>query len=122
MTIATMTKRFKWEGAHQLTHLPTTHDCSRLHGHSYRVEVIAVGEIDPKLGWFKDYAEMSEVMRPLIDRLDHRNVNEVFDQSGWSHRPTTAENLCLWFLDRLPPWIAAVRVFETETTCVEVRR
>ena len=30
---------FKFEAAHRLPHVPTDHKCSRLHGHSYLVQV-----------------------------------------------------------------------------------
>jgi len=117
-----MAKTFTFEAAHSLPHLGLEHKCARPHGHSYRVEIIAEGEVDPRLGWFRDYAEVSEVAGPLVARLDHRNVNDVFDQTGWGQRPTTAENLCAWFLDRLPVWVSAVRVYETATTWVEAGR
>ena len=44
-------KTFQFEAAHLLPHLPKTHKCRRLHGHSFAVEVVVAGECDPKLGW-----------------------------------------------------------------------
>lgn len=33
-------KSWRFEASHQLGHLPQSHQCSRLHGHGYRVEVV----------------------------------------------------------------------------------
>ncbi|SVD83164.1 uncharacterized protein METZ01_LOCUS436018, partial [marine metagenome] len=44
-------KTFQFEAAHSLPNLPTDHKCARLHGHSFKVEVVVTGECDPKLGW-----------------------------------------------------------------------
>ena len=62
-------KTFQFEAAHLLPHLAPTHKCRRLHGHSFQVEVVVAGEIDPKLGWLIDYAEISDAFRPLLERL-----------------------------------------------------
>src|SRR5438034_11783096 len=70
-------KTFQFEAAHLLPHLPESHKCRRLHGHSFRVEVVVAGECDPKLGWLMDYADISEAFKPLLDRLDHYYLNEI---------------------------------------------
>ena len=44
-------KTFQFEAAHLLPHLPKSHKCRRLHGHSFRVEIAVSGPCDPKLGW-----------------------------------------------------------------------
>src|SRR5205814_285449 len=70
-------KTFQFEAAHLLPHLAGSHKCRRLHGHSFRVEVVVAGECDPKLGWLMDYADISEAFKPLLDRLDHYYLNEI---------------------------------------------
>ena len=59
-------KSFQFEAAHLLPHLPFTHKCRRLHGHSFKVELVVAGECDPKLGWLMDYAEIKAVFTPVI--------------------------------------------------------
>ena len=39
-------KSFRIEAAHRLPNLPSHHKCSRLHGHSFVIEVHLSGEID----------------------------------------------------------------------------
>ena len=114
----TVSKRFSFEAAHSLPHLPEGHKCRNLHGHSYVVEVFCTGPLD-KQGFVIDYAEISRLASPLISSLDHQNLNEVlpFD--------TTAENIAKWIFIHLHddlPILSAVNVYETAKTCVRVER
>jgi len=110
-------KRFQIEAAHRLPLLPADHKCSRLHGHSFRVTVRVVGEVEPAFGWVVDYAAIKQAFAPLFDALDHRYLNEV---PGLEN--PTSELLALWIWERLAPrlpGLAAVEIAETCTTrCV----
>ena len=70
-------KTFQFEAAHLLPNLPITHKCRRLHGHSFQVEIVVHGAMNPELGWLSDYAQISEAFKPLFDRLDHFYLNEI---------------------------------------------
>ena len=70
-------KTFQFEAAHLLPHLPESHKCRRLHGHSFKVEVAVAGECDEKLGWLMDYADISEAFQPIWKKLDHYYLNEI---------------------------------------------
>src|SRR6266581_9556061 len=70
-------KTFQFEAAHLLPHLPKSHKCRRLHGHSFKVDIVVEGEIDPKLGWVMDYADISKAFKPLWKKLDHNYLNKV---------------------------------------------
>lgn len=109
----TVTKDFHFEAAHALPHLPDDHKCKRLHGHSYKFRVEVDGELDDR-GFVIDYAEISAAVDPLVKRLDHRNLNDLFDF------PTSAENLARWIHDELRSLIPVSRVvlFETANTSV----
>jgi 6-pyruvoyltetrahydropterin/6-carboxytetrahydropterin synthase len=49
---------FTFEAAHLLSRVPETHKCARLHGHSYRVAVHIVGDVDPATGMVIDFADI----------------------------------------------------------------
>ena len=51
-------KRFRFEAAHQLGGLPPNHPCSRLHGHSYAVELVLAGGLDAR-GFVVDYGDLA---------------------------------------------------------------
>lgn len=66
-------KTFYFEAAHK-TLRP---DGMRLHGHSYRVDVVVAGPINEALGWVMDYADIGAAFQPIFAILDHRYLNEV---------------------------------------------
>jgi len=70
-------KTFQFEAAHLLPHLPKSHKCRRLHGHSFKVEIVVAGECDSKLGWVMDYADISKAFHPIWKKLDHFYLNEI---------------------------------------------
>lgn len=109
-----ISKTFRIEAAHRLPNLPATHKCSRLHGHSFRIEVHVEGPIDPHLGWVMDFADLKAAFRPLFDVLDHNYLNDV---PGLDN--PTSENLARWVWDQLRPnlpLLSAVTVHETCTS------
>ena len=105
-------KTFQFEAAHLLPHLPHGHKCRRLHGHSFKVEVVVAGECDPKLGWLMDYADISELFKPLWEQLDHRYLNEI---PGLEN--PTSENLAAWIWRRLKPKLRLLQEVVVAETC-----
>src|SRR6185436_18136076 len=91
-------KSFQFEAAHLLPHLPETHKCRRLHGHSFKVEIALRGDCDPKLGWLMDYAEIKDIFKPLWEQLDHHYLNEIHGLEN-----PTSENIASWIWSRLQP-------------------
>lgn len=85
----TIVRAYAFEAAHALTHLPPAHKCHALHGHSYVIEVAVTAELDG-CGMVMDFADLDTVVAPLIERLDHSNLNDQFDFF------TTSENLARW--------------------------
>lgn len=115
-------KQFRFEAAHQLPH----HDgkCARLHGHSWVGTVIVEGEnlceIGAKRGMIIDYGDLSEVVKPLVEKyLDHWNLN---DTTGLEN-PTSEEiaRWVYWKLRPMVPQLVAVRIEETCTARCEYR-
>jgi 6-pyruvoyltetrahydropterin/6-carboxytetrahydropterin synthase len=48
------------------------HKCEALHGHNYVVTLTVEGPVDPRTGFVVDFAVLKRVVRPAIDRWDHR--------------------------------------------------
>ncbi|MGE0439573.1 MAG: 6-pyruvoyl tetrahydropterin synthase family protein [Gemmatimonadales bacterium] len=59
-----------FSAAHFLT-IPG-HKCEALHGHNYVVTVVVEGSVDQASGFVVDFAVVKKVLRPVIDRIDHR--------------------------------------------------
>ena len=108
---ARLSSKFRFEAAHQLPNVPEGHKCRRLHGHSYRVELVVEGPVDPTRGWLIDYAELDGSVAPIIDRLDHHYLNEI---EGLAN--PTSENLARWIWERLAGQIPLVEI-RVEETC-----
>lgn len=81
----------------------------RLHGHSYKVEILAKGGLNPEVGWIVDYAALKSLFRPLYDQLDHACLNDIPGLED----DTTVPALERWIdarLDPKPDWYDGVRV------------
>jgi len=105
-------KTFQFEAAHLLPRLPKLHKCRRLHGHSFKVEIVVVGELDPKLDWVMDYADISRAFKPVWEKLDHRYLNEI---PGLEN--PTSENIAVWIWNRLKPKLPLLAEVTVAETC-----
>lgn len=110
-------KRFTFEAAHRLPNLPPTHKCSRLHGHSFMVELHVAGPIKGPEGWVMDFADVKSAFAPILDQLDHYYLNDI---PGLEN--PTSEVIARWIWGELKPRLpelAKVVLFETCTAgCV----
>ncbi len=112
-------KHFTFEAAHVLPHHPGK--CSRLHGHSYRLEVAVEGPLHrsgPASGMVLDFDELKSIVeRTVIEPLDHQSLNDVVANP-------TAELLAAWIWEQLAPQLpglAEVVLWETPTACAVLR-
>ena len=106
-----LSHEFRFEAAHRLPNVPTGHKCSRLHGHSFRVEIAVRGPVDESTGWFLDFQALHDAWAPLHEALDHRYLNEI---DGLEN--PTSEELARWLWQRLAarlPSLCRVTVAET---------
>ncbi|MFT7579061.1 MAG: 6-pyruvoyltetrahydropterin/6-carboxytetrahydropterin synthase [Myxococcota bacterium] len=110
----TLSHTFSFEAARRLTQLPAGHPCGRIHGHSFHVEVVLAGDVNPETGWLIDYAVIADAWKPLHIQLDHHCLNDV---EGLSN--PTSEHIAAWIwrglVDALPG-LDAVCVMETPAT------
>lgn len=107
-------QHFQIESARFLPYLPAAHPCARMHGHSFKIILTLVGNLDPALGWVIDYNDIQAKMKPLLDQLDHRVLNDV---EGLNN--PTSELLAKWIYDRALtnlPMLVKVTVAETPST------
>ena len=107
-------QHFQIESARFLPHLDKNHPCSRMHGHSFKIILTLVGDLDPQIGWVIDYNEIQTLMKPLLEQLDHRVLNEV---PGLEN--PTSELVAKWIYDRAHktlPLLRTVTVAETPLT------
>lgn len=115
-----ITKRFEFSASHQLTGLADGHQCARLHGHNYVVELELSAAADSLTltGFVRDYGDLGPFKSWLDKTVDHRHLNDLVKENP------TAENLAHWLYDQWSgsfPELSAVRVSETPKTWAEYR-
>jgi 6-pyruvoyltetrahydropterin/6-carboxytetrahydropterin synthase len=110
--VVELSKDFRFEAAHYLPNVPEGHKCRRLHGHSFRGEVIVRGAIDPKTGWLIDFADLRRAVSPVIETLDHYLLNEI---PGLEN--PTSENVAIWVWNAIKPNLPILVRVTIEETC-----
>jgi 6-pyruvoyltetrahydropterin/6-carboxytetrahydropterin synthase len=104
-----LSKEFRFDAAHSLQRTVDVEPSRRIHGHSYRAEVVIRGSPDPKSGMVIDLALLNQVLENARDGLDHRLLDEISDLG-----PATMENLSAWIWRKVAPicpnlWRVTVR-------------
>jgi 6-pyruvoyltetrahydropterin/6-carboxytetrahydropterin synthase len=97
--------------------------CENPHGHNYKIRVTLAGKDLDKAGLLLDFKDLREVMKHVIERLDHRMINDV---APFTELNPSAENLAKYFYDETNSrlrqvtsgrvHVKDVTVFETDST------
>jgi 6-pyruvoyltetrahydropterin/6-carboxytetrahydropterin synthase len=114
-----LAKTFGFEAAHYLPGFPDGHKCRRMHGHSFRVDVVVEGEIPRGQSYLIDYGDIALAIEPIRKQLDHYCLNEIDGLED-----PTSEMIARWIWERLDgvlPHLAEVHVHETCTSRCEYR-
>ncbi len=97
--------------------------CENPHGHNYKVRVTLCGRELDGSGLLLDFKELKGVLRPVVEYLDHKMINELepFDRVNPS-----AENLARYFYDETSKHLSEMTsgrvrvkdctIFETDTS------
>lgn len=108
-------KQFTFEAAHWLPH--HLGKCSRMHGHSYRVEVSLSGGLEangPSSGMVMDFDDLETIVEATVIRhLDHTLLNDKITNP-------TVELTARWIWEHLAerlPTLFQITVWETATAC-----
>lgn len=106
--------------AHTLREYPG--DCSRMHGHNWKLEVEVTATTLNEHGMGMDFKTIKTATRELAKTLDHRYLNDIppFDTVN-----PTAENIAQYFYQNLSKTInidtakiSGVTLWETDRACV----
>ena len=97
--------------------------CENPHGHNYRVQITFAGEELDQTGLLLDFKELKQLLRPIVDYLDHKMINEL---EPFTSLNPSAENLARYFFDQTNERIMQITdgrvrvtkstVFETDTS------
>jgi 6-pyruvoyltetrahydropterin/6-carboxytetrahydropterin synthase len=94
--------------------LPGHPKCGSLHGHTYKVEIVVEGHMTG--GMLVDFADLKADVRSVLQRYDHRNLNDVLEYPS-------VENICQRLADDLKATLRfpfTIRVYEGAGKWAEV--
>lgn len=109
-------KEFTFDSAHFLPHVPEGHKCREMHGHTYRLKVWVEDALHPHLQWVMDFADLKAVVKPVVEELDHKCLNNIRGLEN-----PTCEAIAVWIWDRLKPSLSRlvrIELHETPTSGV----
>ena len=102
--------------------------CENPHGHNYRVRVTLAGQELDKAGLLVDFKDLKELMKPVIERLDHQMMNDL---EPFATVNPSAENLAKHFYEQTSAKLKSatngrvrvkeVTVWETDSTTATYR-
>ncbi len=97
--------------------------CENPHGHNYKVCVTLAGEALDEAGLLLDFKLLKQVLRPVIERIDHRMLNDL---EPFIVLNPSAENMAKYFYDQTNEQLATMTegrvrvkdatIWETDTT------
>ena len=105
-------KGFKFCAAHHLKRLPEGHPCLNVHGHNFKLTVFCCGLFNTDIkrnGMVVEFATIKEVVQPIVDTLDHGNLNDYVAQ------PTT-ENVAQWLYFMIKEHLPELEYVELQET------
>lgn len=91
--------------------------CEELHGHNWKVEVVAAKDKLDKTGMVLDFKYLNMKLSKVLDRLDHKYLNNI---SYFKKVNPTSENIAKYIYDCLRPKVSnllSVTVWESEKSC-----
>jgi len=71
--------------------------CENPHGHNYKVRVTLAGAELDTTGLLLDFKQLKQVLRPVIDCIDHQMLNEL---EPFTTLNPSAENIARYFYDQ----------------------
>jgi 6-pyruvoyltetrahydropterin/6-carboxytetrahydropterin synthase len=109
-------REFTFEAAHHLAvNVGAGHRYSRLHGHSFQVQVVLKGKAEQKTHWVCDFDEIGQRIAELRAELDHHYLNEIAGLEV-----PTLENISRWIWNRLDDQLSSLsRIVVRRGSCGE---
>lgn len=104
-------KKFTFDSAHSLPNVPDGHKCKEVHGHTYHLTVYIEGDLDEHLGWVADFGDLKTAIKPVIDRIDHKYLNEI---EGLEN--PTCEIIVKWIWDQINDKVLGLKELRLDET------
>lgn len=108
-------KKYTFDAAHYLPRY--VGKCKQLHGHTYTLEVIIEGSVNPDTGMVVDFYDIDTVVKnEVMSLLDHKCLNDIIENP-------TSENVLMFVHEilrkRFCDYKVVLRLWETRSAYVE---
>lgn len=103
---------FRFSAAHRLPRHPGR--CHRMHGHSYKLQVLVEGPPDPVTGMVIDFFDIEGAVGPVVRAVAGTCLNDQLENP-------TAEAIVVWLWHQIHPELPALselRLWETDAAHV----
>lgn len=113
-------KKFTFDSAHYLPNVHEGHKCRHMHGHTYHLTIYLKGEPLPHEGWIADFADVKNLMKPILKQIDHKVLNDI---PGLEN--PTCELFGEWLWQRISvvlPALSKLELYETPTSGAVITR
>jgi len=90
--------------------------CEELHGHNWKVELVASREKLDKAGMVLDFKYLKEELKKILEKLDHKYLNKI---PYFVKVNPTSENIAEYIynnIKRKVPCVKSVTVWENSTS------
>lgn len=90
--------------------------CEELHGHNWKVEVVATNDKLDKAGMVLDFRYLKMKLHKVLDKLDHKYLNNI---PYFKKVNPTSENIARYIYQQLKPQIKSLKsitVWESENS------
>jgi len=97
--------------------------CENPHGHNYKVQITLAGAKLDEAGLLLDFKLLKQVMRPVIDAIDHQMLNDL---EPFTTINPSAENIARYFYQQTSEQLSGMTqgrvrvkdctIWETDTT------
>lgn len=101
-------------------------DCSKLHGHNWRVRVTVRAEKSPATGLTFDFRKLRTLLKEILGTLDHTVLNDL---APFKDVNPTAETIAEWCygelarrIDQPGASVSRVEVWESDRSCAAFTR
>ena len=94
--------------------------CARLHGHTWKVQVVLQGRQLDDIGLLMDFKAIKKTLKEVLMPLDHVHLNDL---PAFRIQNPSTENLAQYIYQQLKPLVLPltikhVEVFESDTASV----